>query len=119
MPNFNVAISPEDSDEVVRLLTECCNDTVARIIDSEFQGPASMAQLRTYYARAYRELDAVRELLHRGYRQIPAADLDDDDWESFTNSLHIYETCGDLTLFQPWPTPDHDYTDWIEPSVVS
>ena len=108
MPNFNAAISPEDSDEVVRLLTECCNDTVDRIIYGEIQGPASLAQLQTYYSRAYREPDAVRELLHRGYRQIPAADLDDGAGESFTNSRHNYETCGDLTLFQPWPTPDHD-----------
>ena len=118
MPNFNAAISPEDSDEAVRLLTECCNDAVNRISYSEFEGPASLAQLQTYYAGAYRELDAVGELLHQGYWQIPAADRDDDDWERFANSLHIYETCGDLTLFQPWPTPDHDYTDWVEPSVV-
>ena len=119
MPNLNATVSPEHSDKAARLLAESYGAIVDRIIHSEFEGPINLAQLRTYYAGPYRELDAVQELLHRGYRQIPAADLDDDDWKRFANSLHIYETCGDLTLFQPWPTPDHDYTDWVEPSVVS
>ena len=110
IPNFNAAISPEHSDEAVRLPTERCNDTVDRIIYSEFEGPASLAQLQTYYVGAYREPDAVREMLHQGYRQILAADRDDGAGDHFTNLRHIYETCGVLPLFQHWPTPDHDYT---------
>lgn len=118
MPNLNAAVSPEHSDKAARLLTECCNAIVDRIIHSEFEGPINLAQLRNYYAGAYRELDAVRELLHQGYRQIPAADLDDGDGDHFTNLRHIYETCGDLNLFQPCPTPDRDYTVWTEPTAV-
>ena len=105
MPNLHATIPADSADKAARLLTESYGAIVDRVVYSEFEGPVNLAQLRTYYAGAYRELDAVQELLHRGYRQIPAADLDDDDWERFANSLHIYETCGDLILFQPCPAP--------------
>lgn len=119
MANISAILPAGYADRAARRLTKCYEAIAVRVIHSEFEGTVNLAQLRAYYAGAYRELPAVQELLRRGYQQTPSADLDEDDWATFANSLHIYETCGDLTLFQPRPTPDHDYNAWVEPSAVS